>query len=127
MKKETTYSLILALVNLCVWFMSKYVNLYYQILDKELDGMPYPPLTKFMKDSYVAWSLFFIIMFLVIAVISIKKSQLAYHLMFATIITEIIFLSVLVVSCILPLIPHVSLNNSHNPVKGIYEKAEGLE
>lgn len=51
MKKETTYSLILALVNLCVWFMSKYVNLYYQILDKELDGMPYPPLLRRELDA----------------------------------------------------------------------------
>lgn len=122
MKKETVYSLLLATVCLGFLYMSRFVEYLYRVLDKELDGLPYPPLTQFMKDTLSIWSVFFIIVFLIIAIISLKKEKLCYHLIFATVITEIIFLSVLVVSCILPLMPQVGLNSSSNPLKSTLEE-----
>ena len=120
------YSLVLAVVNLCIWRMSQYLEWYYQRLDEQLNGMPYPDITQFMKDTLPIWSFFFTLMFLIIAFVSVKKTAIASHLIFSLIITEIVFLSILVVSCILPLIPTVSLNSSHDPMKEMIEQSEDL-
>ena len=105
--KTTIYSCILAFVSMLLGFVitnvSKYVSRYWSEFSEE----PFPVLSNWICEHPALFPILFMLIFIVIAILALKKGKLrevAFHAMMVIIIWEMCYLGSVIVAFVMPII-----------------------
>ena len=108
--KITIYSTILALVNLFMAsFCYRTLKIFSKFWNESLEGEPLPWLSEkiFNEFNPIIIPTIFILLFILIAILAIKKEvfrEIAFHAMMIVIFCEMFYFLTIILACILPAI-----------------------